>query len=65
MTNPPGIRRRHPKAAVICDTVKGGFDMLVDHMKTPVIFIYRCVVILLSASNHDIGSCSHFYGPAS
>ncbi len=65
MTNPPGIRRRHPKATVICDTVKGGFDMLVDHVKTPVIFIYRCIVIFPGASNHDIGSGSHFYGPAS
>ena len=65
MTNPSGIRRCHPKAAVVCDAVKGGFDMLVDHMKTSVIFIYRCVVILPGASNHDIGSRSHFDSPAS
>ena len=64
VSNPSGIRRRYSKAAVVCDAVKRSLDMLVYHMKATVIFIYRCIVIFLGASNHNIGSGSHSYGPA-
>ena len=64
VSNPPCSWGCNTKTAVISDTVKGGFHILIHHMETPVIFINRSIIIFPAAANHDVRACSQFYGPA-
>ena len=65
MSNPSGIRRRHAQTAVIGDTVKCSFDILVYHVESTAIFRDNSRIILPGSSDHYICSGSQPDFPSS